>query len=493
MRAMLTLDLPIRRSFAIVAILVTWTACNSVAAGLLPQEDLDSKIEVSISELVGEVVSSGGKPVDEAKVKIQILDYSNFKEGVDDKPVTIGSWEVRTEKGRFQIEAKKTFVAQDRVGLILDVEAKGYLPFKTYVAGQQWKGFDGQLEKVKLKQAVKVVGKIVPPASSAGTELQRPRFEVHEPRGLIHKEQRFHARKECETDGSFEFLVPEGIKLDLIASSDNFAPLKTDFRVQQSDVSAPKMSEHKIGNLHLQNGVVVSGRVLDREGEPVAGQVVQISQYFDLGNSTTAGVEAFAVTDDDGKYELPPRQGECNIFLAKQGKVGDQSVKTKGPLLTAKPIKLTLDRKKNADMEVDIKEASTRRIFGRVVLEDGSPGNAASISYLGSEQGMRYFSKRFDVGEKGEFEMETIEGTSFQFTVVSSSKDKDTYYDAKLSAASMSKFREHLDGEQGRAGQFFKLTAKADDVGPLEVVLVEKVRRDEMTMTDRIIDWFSGD
>jgi hypothetical protein len=50
---------------------------NSVAAGLLPQEEVDSKIEVSISELVGEVVSSGGKPVDEAKVKIQILDYSN--------------------------------------------------------------------------------------------------------------------------------------------------------------------------------------------------------------------------------------------------------------------------------------------------------------------------------------------------------------------------------------------------------------------------------
>jgi hypothetical protein len=466
---------------------------NSVAAGLLPQEEVDSKIEVSISELVGEVVSSGGKPVDEAKVKIQILDYSNFKEGVNDKPVTIGSWEVQTKKGRFHIEAKKTFVAKDRVGLILDVEAKGYLPFNTFVAGEQWKGFDGQLEKVKLKQAVKVVGKIVPPASASGTQLHRPRFEVHEPDGWIHKEQRFHVWKECETDGSFEFLVPEGIKLDLIASSDNFAPLKTDFRVQQSDVSPPEISEHKLGNLHLQNGVVVSGRVLDNEGEPVAGQVVQISQSFNLANSTTADVEAFAVTNEEGKYELPPRWGECTIFLAKEGKAAEQKVKTKGPLLTAKPIKLTLDRKKNAEREVEIKEVSTRRIFGRVVLEDGSPGNAASIAYLGSEQGMSYFSEHFDVDEKGEFEMETIEGTTFQFLVVSPSEDEHTYYDAKLSDASMSKFREHLEGEQGRAGQTFKLTAKTDDVGPLEIVLVEKVRKDEMTLTDRIIDWFSGD
>ena len=489
MTATLTAYKAWRRSFFLLSISIAWIYCQPAAAALFQEEAADSEIEVSFSKLSAEVVDSKGRPVDEAKVKIQILDYSDFKEGVNEKPVKIGLWDAETESGRFEIDAEKTFTAKPSVVLMLNVDANGYLPFKKAIYREQWKEFDGELKKVRLQRAVKLVGKIAPPPSLIGSELQRPRIELHQPAGWNRNKQRHYQQKVCEQDGSFEFLVPEGIKLELIASSDNFAPAKKEIKVQKPDTVAPEIGEQQLGDLHLQNGVVASGQVLNRADEPVAGHVVQISQSIDLAGDTSMNVVGFAVTDENGQFELPPRNGSCTIFLARAGFVDDQNVKTKGKFLIAKPIKVSLDRKKKATHEIDIREVSRRRVFGRVVLEDGEPGNSARISCLDIENGMRVFSKNIDVDEQGNFEMEAVEDAPFQFLVVSGTKDVDTYHAATVSDTSMSNFREHFDGKQGRSGQFFKLKAKAEDVGPLEIVLVEKVRKDDMTVTEKVFDW----
>jgi len=100
--------------------------------------------------------------------------------------------------------------------------------------------------------------------------------------------------------GRFELALPEPGDLRLVVTASGFAPLS-------HRVTAVADSQEDVGDLHLERGVVLSGRVSDRLGRPVAGAELRSPMAQDSGFVVLlerVSGDLLATTGADGRFEV---------------------------------------------------------------------------------------------------------------------------------------------------------------------------------------------
>ncbi len=95
-------------------------------------------------------------------------------------------------------------------------------------------------------------------------------------------------------------------------------------RERRDDVHIYPGKDRDIGRLTLLPGTRIRGRVVDAQGEPVAGAGVKLNLYrHQLGHTISSqGTEWTFQADDDGRFATPPLPaGDGHFYLSAPGKV----------------------------------------------------------------------------------------------------------------------------------------------------------------------------
>ena len=432
------------------------------------------------TEITGKVVDSSNKPIEKFKVNIAIYDYTEG--GFQKTPEKLKTWEGEFENGEFSFDVEEPIEIKEKTYLSRTITADGYLDTNRNGSWTLLSAVKGKLAKTKLTQGIKIRGKVVLPDGHEDEKPISPKIYVSKKMKMTgfspDWNNMFQNHGQVADDGTFEMTVPENIQLIVSAHSANAAAAAEEFKIPKCESQG---QEEDLGDIKLKAGVAVTGIVLDQDGNPVEGQVIQSMQSIRLNKYFPATVYGHATSDADGKFKLPPRLGKCDLTLVETGTIDNKQVKAKGEVLMAKPIKLTLKEGVSRD-DVEIREGKTWRIHGVISYEGEKP----SVNYsFGS--GMQ---NEIELDSDGRFEFEVVEGTTPWFVMYKSGDG--TYYEAKLSSRSLKKFRKHFTGSPHNNSQYFQLTKVNTDIGPLEFKMVKHFA-DTRTMGQMFVDWFYMD
>lgn len=253
------------------------------------------------------------------------------------------------------------------------------------------------------------------------------------------------AEHETHTDHEGRFVldpVATGT-YDLRIDAPGLAPL------HRMGVEVPGNQRHDLGRLTAEPAVAVEGRIVDGEGEPVAGARVSVDPFspyrgwsgnrsvytFSPGGSQLRGV----VSDDDGRFRLGGLAAGVLVDLeVAHDRHQDRKVEGVEP-----PVE---------DLEIEL--AAGVRVTGRVLDSSGRPVRAAQVQV------------------RGESAVHTSAGTSTHSFSSAEITDRDGRFDvAGLKADTLSVEARSGDLSPASAGPF--AVEDGDRVGPLELVLGE--------------------
>ena len=176
---------------------------------------------------------------------------------------------------------------------------------------------------------------------------------------------------------------------------------------------------------------------------------------------------------------LPPREGKCDISLVETAVVRKEVVKTKGDLLIAKPVSVTLKAGTPAD-DVEIRESKTWKIHGVVKYEKEKP----SINFYNGSQSQN----KILLSDDGSFEARVIDGAESSYLIIYGSSGSEIEM-ALLSRDSRKEFGKHFSTSLESEAQYFQFKKVSSDIGPLEFRMV-KYLPDERTVMEQIFDWY---
>ena len=460
------------RMFFMLALLCASTCIFS--SGVSAQ---NSEGTTSFHEIKGKVVDSSGKPIEKFSVTVQVMDYS--KGGWSVTPETVGKWEGEFENGEFRFDIEDLIKINDKTYINRTVSVAGYMETSQRGGFKQLATFKGNFGKIKLSRAMKITGKLVLPTGQTEEELVDPKIHIAKKlKGMVRNYNEFQRTAKVDEDGNFETLVPENCKLHITASCDNAATVEKTFTIRKSE---SKEDEQDLGEIKLKEGISVSGIVVNRDGEPVEGQIVKLQQMAGRNNLIKNIVYGYAISDSDGKFKLPPREGECTVALVKQAYIDGKQVKVKGKLLMAK--ELTMKLKVGDPVEViEIRESKTWKISG-VIKYDKTIGMTPIIRSSASS-GQQY---ELELDEEGNFEIEVVDESKPWLSVYAYKGSK--IYMATMSKSSLNQFEDRFNGNIRSERMHFQLKEITSDIGPLEFTLREQFV-DDRSVSERLFDWY---
>ena len=197
------------------------------------------------------------------------------------------------------------------------------------------------------------------------------------------REQRLTAEDKVRTDtqGRFRLRMWKTQAIEINAMPDEFAPLQ---HFIGHDGPSNERPDHNVpadlGLFVLEDGIRATGRLIDRNGRPMAGQRVEIRGRIRVFTRRTA------LTGADGSFGLGPlKPGSYTVLAEGQGVGGgvDWSLPPlPPPAFAIWPVKVVLEAEGQGG-PIELKEAATVTVTCRFVDSQGRRANGGPVTLTG--------------------------------------------------------------------------------------------------------------
>ena len=310
---------------------------------------------------------------------------------------SIDTWSAATDgEGKFTLDAVRVPPDADRCRLYVDVVAKGFVDVqRTYSLRRRIPSGGRQPDPVtlRLKRGLSLTGRVV---GAGGKPVSGARLHVA---STVTKEGRrtrvcCYRPRETSVDGCFELPVLPTAQTELVVHTSQWAPKRT--LVAPDRLSA--------GDIQLERGTAVSGRLLHEDGDPAAGYWVVAENYGRTGpRMIIRPLRVAAKTATDGSFALPPLKGKFTIWApaAFEWWHSEGYVRSPKPRLALLPQDRVFagagDR-----VELELRASPGVRVAGRVTESDGKPAKRALV-YLQCGAMPIVMPLTFDATETDEF------------------------------------------------------------------------------------------
>ncbi len=301
----------------------------------------------------GQVFDQQDRPVAGAAVNLSIeCENPNAQGAAATQPWTAST----DEKGRYRIQTGAPLLdAAD--WLRLRIRAKGFAELSNDF---ELKEAQGALPVQRLYAGRTIRGRLVDPQGNPVASAT-VRFQASTSDLKMHWDS---GPQGVDRQGTFSLSIPkEGLAAGVIYPR-GFAPQFVDVPKKESD----------LGEIRVEQGTALGGRIVDKEGRGVAGTVVALQSeetrwLFLFGVLIGTAVK----TDDDGRFRLPPVRGSYKVFVTSGA--GDYSRRCYLRGAPAPPILPQRIELGGADetREVVLREAGSVTVRGTVRWADGSP------------------------------------------------------------------------------------------------------------------------
>lgn len=311
-------------------------------------------------QVSGTIVTEDGKPIPRAAVTFE------FGNAVERRPLKVlRRLQLTTDERGVYVANTRDFPAVEEAGfdIILYASADG---FAEGTSAMWYSGSEApvmKLAEVKLPAGRTVRGRI------QGTGGQVPEQVILHAMAAIDRGNIWRQRPVAiGADGAFVISVPKAIDAELMVVSSNFAPVS---------VTVPVATAH-LDTVTLPVGTSVTGRVLDRDGKPVAGCVILAEERMERRFPAYRATK----TNARGEYRLAPLRGEFKIHLAESASTSDRidgsdfESDNKPPPFV--PLHVTLNGEAN-EQQVDLKAGPVLTVRGTVRWADGRPAPKCEI------------------------------------------------------------------------------------------------------------------
>lgn len=369
------------------------TVWTPVLQGTRPESELILRISPALT-FGGAVLDPNGVPIPGASVVIRLPEKLNLGDAPP-RPffARIGKDSITDEFGQFQF---------DQVGWIpgleLHVMAKGYQGWEEELPSHSRPDQTVVLKPTDV-QGVLIAGRVL---DAAGQPFQQAHLGVGD------------ISTQADASGRFRLEIePEGVEGSLMAVTAGQLP-------QRVDLS--QLTEYERANLDIRidrPAVSVSGRVVNEQGEPVAGATVKLvgEQVFGMVPMDLEGMDFYiqssvenliekgartTESDDNGRFEIT---GLCEREYTL--------VAGHRESLELAPEVLALGGSENIKLVLS-RDESTVAVAGRVVDSKGQPRVGAEVRLMRlTPQGEEFNGPRLTVDERGEFQFTRVhlEGT----------------------------------------------------------------------------------
>ena len=333
-----------------------------------PDSSTTSSSNTIPTEVTGFVVDQNEKPIVGAQVDLTIFqgdgkisDFSNSKQ----MPIPVMT---TNAKGEYTFATKGLDIAARRLSIMGFVKADGYPDYKCHFSAKD-PASEIKLFKVKMSPGNKISGKVVSPAGETDPPLNAIVRLIGESQASKLQYRWRSSAIQCDANGEFTAWIPKEGQIELTATSQNFAAIRKPIVT----------SKERIADVPLQKGTSLYGKVLDRDGTPVVGAIVNASEVRnDNARLGQPGIfwplSVASKTNRFGFFRLPPLNGKFRLAISSQG-----TPRTHDRMLTAdampivSPKIISVHGLGMIQHDVELRACETSKVSGTIRWEDGSP------------------------------------------------------------------------------------------------------------------------
>ncbi|MCA9037092.1 MAG: hypothetical protein KDA91_18275 [Planctomycetaceae bacterium] len=413
--------------------------------GTTPAQDTPQPELITITKPVtGLITDENGVPLEGVEVTVTLRSAVKQQIGGSHDSTLRTWWATTDSSGQFMIDISDAGHQPPTNSVAVRTAKSGY------AAGMSWGGLslkeiqDGkEFPPLKLLPGRRVTGNVL---SSSGQPVAAV---MHGGGHALHWMESLH----IDEDGRLEVTVPASEEVAFCLYADDHSPAMISVSPNQTD----------LGDIRLEPGSVVSGKVLNKAGDPIEGVVVELicRETPPTLRPHVRNPTRVAVSDGDGRFSLGAAAGECVLHVTSHAPIPDRlpevSVTGKSTPLIA-PVELTLAARRE-NRSVDLRAADTRRIRGTARWDDGTPVEdfevTGGVSF--SRGGIGTSATKTDA--EGRYEMILPRAENVYLIGIGAFRDRDRgeWYMAGGSAP-------HVSTDSGQVITLKGLAADLDDV-----------------------------
>lgn len=333
--------------------------------------------------LSGRVVDEGGQPIAGVQVTVDLILHPH------DSILIFDEWRQRWEltsdsQGRYIASGVPLGPNSDRLWVNVGASADGfvdqvsspskdgpYLRLNRLLSADRSTADAGEL---RLLRGVTIQGRVlgadgkpVPEAHlfALGATAQGAK-EPGVSGGLL-----THRLHRTDQRGQFAFAVNPKMGIELVVQSDHWAAKRLFVPVGQTD----------IGDIQLERGTSIRGRLLDEQGNGLAGYWV-VAEGLDVGffQSARNRITVMAKTDATGRFALSPLSGRFSVCVPDSfwRWRSEPRLHSPKPKLAILPEQVNLDGQRPYT-DLNLRAAPQVRVSGRLLGLDGGPAVGATV------------------------------------------------------------------------------------------------------------------
>ena len=204
----------------------------------------------------------------------------------------------------------------------------------------------------------------------------------------------FKERVETDSSGKFTVNTPAFREFGLIVRSEAGAITR---------LAVPEGTD-SLGDIQLARGVTVSGRVLSRNGQPIAGCVVSLKSNDNQAlrtelrlGSQELNINEHRITNSEGRFQFSPVLGDFLIHLVPKREAFRADSTEFGKAIDPPPfVPVVLHLDKPGEKSIVLIEAPTATVSGVIRMSDGKPAAGMIVQLMIPPVGGNAY---LDVGE----------------------------------------------------------------------------------------------